>query len=262
MPFPDVDRVVYERNPLEQVICQLRFPPILRIDSVVPADFQDWIRDQYPFFDEKAGLTAQPSPEVLERLPADAINALFRPRKAYEFRSDDQEWVLVLTKDFLALTSNNYVRWEEFAEHLVKPFEALNRSYAPAFFSRIGLRYQNVIQKTKLDLGDISWSQLLKPYISAELSLPGIADSIVEAAHNVVVKLDEYDSMVRIQHGLVQRVQDGEHCYLIDNDFFTERRTEVEDVWATLSFFNNRSRRLFRWCVEDELHNAMGPQLV
>jgi len=32
MPFPEVKRVIYEHNPLDKVICQLRFPPILRIE--------------------------------------------------------------------------------------------------------------------------------------------------------------------------------------------------------------------------------------
>ena len=53
MPFPNVPRVTYRNNPLVQVICQLRFPPILKIDAEVPADFQESIRKDFPKFSER-----------------------------------------------------------------------------------------------------------------------------------------------------------------------------------------------------------------
>ena len=36
-PFPDTPRVVYNKNPLFEVLCQLRFPHILRIETEIPA---------------------------------------------------------------------------------------------------------------------------------------------------------------------------------------------------------------------------------
>ena len=56
MVFPNFERVVYKKNPLEEVICQLRFPPILRIDSGNAADFQDVIRQDYPLYSEASDL--------------------------------------------------------------------------------------------------------------------------------------------------------------------------------------------------------------
>ena len=53
MPFPETERVIYEKNPLNKVICQLRYPPILRIDSEVPSKFQDAIIDNFPLYNEK-----------------------------------------------------------------------------------------------------------------------------------------------------------------------------------------------------------------
>ena len=45
-------RVKYNRCPLVEVIFQLRFPTILSINSKQPADFQEKIRKEYPFYDE------------------------------------------------------------------------------------------------------------------------------------------------------------------------------------------------------------------
>ncbi|MCH7755956.1 TIGR04255 family protein, partial [candidate division KSB1 bacterium] len=59
MPFPEVKRVIYKKNPLDRVICQLRFSPILKIDAEIPAEFQDMIRADFPNYSEK---TDSPDP--------------------------------------------------------------------------------------------------------------------------------------------------------------------------------------------------------
>ena len=41
-------RQIFKRRQLLEVICQLRFPDILKIESTDPAEFQDRIRGEYP----------------------------------------------------------------------------------------------------------------------------------------------------------------------------------------------------------------------
>ena len=48
--FSNQPRKIYRRNQLIEVICQLRFPEILKIEAHEPADFQDAIRQVYPQF--------------------------------------------------------------------------------------------------------------------------------------------------------------------------------------------------------------------
>ena len=50
MLFPDAKRTIYKNNVLEQVICQLRFPTILKIDTEVPSRFQEVIRHRFPIY--------------------------------------------------------------------------------------------------------------------------------------------------------------------------------------------------------------------
>jgi uncharacterized protein (TIGR04255 family) len=127
MPFPTFERVSYKKNPLAQVICQLRYPAILRISAETPIEFQENIRKQYPLYKEKNELAAT-SIDVIAQLPPGAsINA--KPSTAYEFSSADKGWVLSLTKDFLALTAHNYERWEDFEDYIMPPFEVFTRVY-------------------------------------------------------------------------------------------------------------------------------------
>lgn len=260
MPFPDSSRVIYEKNPLSQVICQLRFPTILRIDSQLPVEFQEQIRNEYPILEEKVE-----NPLNIPNMPAEIAQLIPETSRkpAFDFISADEEWIVSLTSSFLALTARNYVRWESFEEHLRAPFNALVEEYSPTFFTRIGLRYQNVIRKSTLNIDEqVPWSELLKPQIAGEMVSAEIESSIRERSSNVLVDLVENLGQVRIRHGLA-RIQDTDEIgYLIDNDFFTERRTDHGGTFSTLEQFHNRSGRLFRWCITERLHEAMEPQPI
>jgi uncharacterized protein (TIGR04255 family) len=97
-PFPDSDRVIYDRNPLIEVICQLRFPPILRVDSEVPARFQEQIRDDFPLLTEE-DFTVLPdlSPELSQIVRASLQQQA--PRKNWKFTSEDNNWNFLRVSD-------------------------------------------------------------------------------------------------------------------------------------------------------------------
>lgn len=46
--FPDSQRVFYAKAPLKQVVCQVRFPALFRIENEVPSAFQEKIRTTWP----------------------------------------------------------------------------------------------------------------------------------------------------------------------------------------------------------------------
>ena len=132
--------------------------------------------------------------------------------------------------------------------------------YAPVAYTRTGLRYRDVIRPSKLGLQDLSWCDLLGHQIAGELRDQQLGAAVLETATHTLIELSQYDAKVRLQHGLI--VENGERCYFIDHDLFTERRTEHQDVFATLRFFNIEALKLFRWCISDRVHNAMGPELL
>lgn len=73
MPFPNSPRVIYRKNPLEQVICQIRFPSILRIDTEIPAAFQELVRSQFPLFEERQEGGIEIPVELSEQLPREIL---------------------------------------------------------------------------------------------------------------------------------------------------------------------------------------------
>jgi uncharacterized protein (TIGR04255 family) len=262
MPFPDAPRVIYEKNPLEAVICQLQFPAVLKISSAPPAAFQDSVREAYPLFKEK------PLLDIGGGVPSEIANLLAKGLPfstggtAYEFTSADGQWTLSLTRDYLALTARRYERWEMFKEHLQAALQALSEHYAPAFFTRIGLRYRDIIRRSSLGLEGASWKELLCPHIAGALASPDVAAEVEHTAHEVVIRLPDGLSRALAHHGLVQDTGTKEVCYLIDCDFFLDQRTETTDVPARLDFLNYQARLFFRWCITNPLHEAMGPRPI
>jgi uncharacterized protein (TIGR04255 family) len=261
MPFPEAQRVVYSQNPLVGVTCQLRFPPILRIDSEVPAAYQERIRASFPLFSEESvslplDLPAEISQLLKANIPTQAS------RKAWKFASADNKWSLVLTRDSIALSAQEYRRWEEFEAKLRETYEPFFESYHPSFLTRIGLRYSNIIDREKLKLGQVPWKDLLQPHIAAEYSSEEIADSIEDAQHQVVVLLPNGQGKLGLRHGTARRVESTETLYVVDNDFFIDQRTEVRDVFNRLTSFNRLAGHLFRWIITDRLHDAMEPTPV
>lgn len=262
MAFPESPRVIYSKNPLIEVICQLNFPAVLRIDSELPAKFQEALRAVYPIFNEEQAATLRIDLPTQPKVQAEQM-PLRANRTVYRFVSEDTDWTVTLSRDSFAVSTKSYRTWNDFSEHFELPFHALIAEYRPVFFSRIGLRYRNVINRAVLGLDGSPWSELLQPPIAGELSSPELAGKILSSVNQLNIALDHEGSLVLMNHGLLDRDgsnQTEKFSYLIDNDFSTTRKTEVNDAIDRLNYFNRFSGTLFRWCISTRLHDALGPE--
>ena len=75
------------------------------------------------------------------------------------------------------------------------------------------------------------------------------------------IRLLDGKSTARLVTRLVKS-DDGEDCFMIDTDFYNAARTALSDVSETLEFLRRRGSRPFQWCITNELHEAMGPELL
>lgn len=69
MLFSDHPRTHYRNAPAHEVICQLRFPSILTINSVEPADFQEAIRAEFPQYARRQDAARPASPGWAAPIP-------------------------------------------------------------------------------------------------------------------------------------------------------------------------------------------------
>jgi uncharacterized protein (TIGR04255 family) len=255
MFFPEAPRVIYERNPLTEVICQVRFSRVLRLESDLPAAFQDAVRGRYPDLRELQTI----------RIPDEVARALGplapTPGRVFEFVNKTNTSKIGLTSNFLAISTTAYKRWEDFAQELFTALDLLDQVYQISEYTRVGLRYRNTVDPVALGLGDSRWDALLRKELLGELLDPRYYEATIHAARELVLALGYDDARVRIVHGLVaaETEKPSPRLYQIDSDFFRETGTERKDAADTLDRFHREAGRLFRWCITEDLHRALRP---
>ncbi len=264
MIFPDVDRYVYKKNPLQEVICQIKFPPILRIDSELPSKFQEKIRHTFPYMEEKIDGIPNIPKEIIFNIPKSALFEITGgERKRYVFFSSEKEYELTLTRDFIALSCKKYNRWEEFKENFYQSLSVLLDEYTPSFYTRIGLRYINFIDREELSIQQMNFSELLQNQITGIFLAKDIREEdIIGNLTKLEIKLDFENAIVRIIHGLKPDRNNKENIFLIDNDLFVTGKTEIDALDNHLGFLKHQAHCIFRWTISDKLHTIMEPNAI
>ena len=258
MTFPEVSRARYEINVLDEVVCRLKFPPILKIDTEPPAAFQETVRATYPFYQVRAAtkLPANMPPEVAQLIQHDPA---FAGTRTHWFGSSDRYLWAGLTRDGLSLHCRRYRRWEDFLEQLLTPFEALIRAYAPPFFVHSCMRYRNSISRQGLPDPAAPWSHWLSPWVCGPLGSVEAAGQVESLQTRALFRLSDDVGHVDATYGLAEKGDLAEELFLIDAHVYTETHLEPDDVPDRLAALHEQARRFFRWCITDALHRALGP---
>jgi uncharacterized protein (TIGR04255 family) len=256
MQIPKYPRVIYSHKPLISVGCQFDFPSILQVDAEPPFEFQNRIRTQYPEYSQVEQAKGIRLPDQLISLGLRVGNAAHR---FSDLPEGQEKWAVSLTKTSLSLVTTDYERWEEFGGHMREALDAFSAVYDPAYFSRIGLRYQNAIELPNIGLEDVPWKELISPDILGLLRIADPESEIEEEFLTTLLVLSD-DRKVRLQRG--PGYVNDRPAFLIDNDIFTQMKVEVANAYTVLNSLHDDSGRLFRWSISDRLHEALGPNPV
>lgn len=261
MPIPESPRVIYAKNPLVEVICQLRFPPILAIPAQEPVAFQDKVRGAgYPLYNTDEAVAEVPAP--VSELAAKLRIEVHQEKPTHRFIAEDSSRLIALATDFVAVTERRYQEWKDFREQIQLAEGALEEFYRPAFYSRIGLRYQNRIDRSSLGLHDQPWNALVNPGLVGVLADAAVSDEVKGIQGNVLMPITEVEGgLLQVRHGLI-KPPDQAPAYGIDADFYVEERRALQDVSGILDRFNRLAGHLFRWAITDRLHKALEPTEV
>ncbi|MBQ1282084.1 MAG: TIGR04255 family protein [Oscillospiraceae bacterium] len=258
--YADEPRVIYEKNQIINVICQLRFPTILAISAKEPYEFQDAIRQEFPRYELKK---EQPAPKIVNQ--GGTVRAEKQPEVLnHYFRSADGNWTLNLTNQFIALSTPEYSDWETFAHKLDRVLAEFFRVYQPAYFERVGLRYVNAFSKQELELEDFRWNELLQPAYVGLLDEEELRDgdftrcsqdAEFKARGGCRVKLHAGPGIVRLRG-----IPDKTPRFILDLDVSMLGQVQLPHLTGALQTVHANAGSIFRGAITDELHNAMQPR--
>ena len=252
-------RQIFKRRQLLEVICQLRFPEILKIESTDPAEFQDRIRGEYPQYQKK-----------VEQLPPQIVNGKPVPQGTvnnYQFISEDSQWKVSLTKGFIALSTTRYTRWEDFAKRLDVVLAAFIETYQPSYFSRVGLRYMNALNKDAVGLEESSWRELIAPgYLGLMADDDSARQNFIKCEQTVTATMPGgAKANIKCGPGLLRKVDNRTRqveelkVFLLDLDVFFDGKMPLGQVAGALNIVHDNAGSLFAGAVRRPLLDAMEP---
>ncbi len=250
--FPCKPDVQLENSPLIEVLCQVRFPPILRIaGEEPPSEFQEHIRSQFPQVGLEHGFVVRIPKPGIEETP------VAKPQsKIYRFRTPNEQTTISLAVDFYALSSKDYTNWEDFAQYLSLTHKAVQSVYAPAYATRIGLRYINRLTPVNTGFNTIDdLLELLRPRLTAQWRSEAWSDP-VEMRCRLVFTDDSAKFILDTRYG----EEEEQPFFLLDFDYYEEGQLNLDDLIERCHRYNEVIYRAFRWCVRDEKLSVFNPK--
>ena len=257
--FSREKRCIYQNNQIAEVVCQLRFPEILKISVQPPVNFQEAIRNEFPQYSSRKEM---PAPK-LEGIPGNMTVQKPEPVTNHQFVSADGHWRVNLTGKFLSLACTSYTCWEDFARQLDKPLVAFIKTYQPAYFERIGLRYVNFFSRKELDLEGTPFRKLFQPTYLGPLMDEEVPEMGTSRCSIDVDTAIRGGCRVKIHAGpgMVKKngQMDKELKFIFDQDLYMPGRVPVNLSADTLQTLHAHADSIFRGAITDTLHNAMDP---
>jgi uncharacterized protein (TIGR04255 family) len=271
MKIKTMERVVYEHNPLVEVVCQLRFDSIVSLESGPPSRFsEDFASIDFPIatIEQQSSLQIDMDPiadggsgEVQVTLPN--IPAI------YHFSSADKQRKISISANFISFSCARYEGWEGFRAAFLEVVNAFFLAYEWPSFVRLGLRYKDLIARENLGLEGTPWKELLSPLVSGifahENYFSGMAlneSCVDQQVSQVLLRLDDCDLL--LQSALLRSAgTEARQAFLIDADFFRESpqySIEMCKLGEIIDDLHKSAGSIFRHCIEEKLHVALGPK--
>lgn len=234
------DRVIYKNNPLENVLIQLKFPPILLIDSKEPAEFQEKIRGKFPYYNSFVNKLSN--------------NELQDIKKNYIFRKNQNgNDYIILNRDSISLNTDKYDKWENFKKNFKLALDSFESIYKPNLYTRIGLKYTDIISRKKLNKPKYKWSDLINEkylgFISEEFE-------IIYNKNQYIIRLDKKNNIANISTSIEKRDYDN-NCFCIDTDLSFIGEVKNNEIENRINCLHSYSRPIFRDIITEKLHKIL-----
>jgi uncharacterized protein (TIGR04255 family) len=248
--FPQKAEIRLSNPPLNEVVCQVKFPPVLRIGKESPSDLQEKVRERFPQLEVEQAVQVQ-----VPGIGSQGAPTVHSPAPVYRFKSPEGETSISLAIDFLAVSTTHYSHWDSFLEDLRFAWAAVQAVYKPPYLTRVGLRYVN--QFGYANTGSSSVAELIS-FFATELTTQLRCDAWSDPdSMTLQLLLTQNGTQLALRTAFGR--DEGGPSMILDLDCFVEGRTSVESLWPRLTNFHENIYAAFRWSVSDDKLAAFSP---
>lgn len=254
-----VEEVPLPRAPLVFVVAQARFERVASISSEeFIAGFQEAIRRLYPVMQrtQQADVLLGPDGKVVTA----------NGGTVWRFDERPERWQVVLGPDFVALSTKDYTRRQDFIDRFTVVLSAAQQRLRVRFCDRLGVRYVDRVSESSLlnRLEDLLKSEVLgtvgvdpgeqgvhmvHAFVDATYGLPDACE--LHARWGVLPAGATFDPAIEAASA---------RSWVLDLDAYsTEQRPfEPRPLAECPNALSQRIYRFFRWAVQDEFLVAHG----
>jgi len=227
LTLPHAEPTRFAKNFLRQAVCELRFPTLFELEGErPPSSFAKALRKDYPLYQANDDLSV-------------GVNGVDKAH-LHVFASLRPGWNVTLRAASVTLETTKYDSFENFQKRLALVVRAAAEVIDSEYFTRIGLRYINVIP-----VGSDRVSEWLNPELVG-LHSSEIFGGAVEFSGRIAgpAELGGY----LLNHGLAGEVSARRKEYVIDMDFFAQD-VEVGDAASVIDTLHKQEFELFSWTL-------------
>jgi len=233
-----VPRRRFERNTIVQAFCELRFPTLPEIANDAPRDFVKLIRHAFPHYEHKLDVKLGVTDRGMEQIPQ-ATHRFFSPSKL---------WTAWLRTSAVGIETRAYVDFESFVAQVGTVMAAAQPCLDTDFFTRVGLRYINVLPAA---IGD------LEGWVRDELVGPMKPGPMSDAGHYwCEVRGTTEIGTYTFRYGCVGVEGQGQR-YVLDADFAAES-VEWADAPGCIRRLNELNYYLYSWAIGPRTREFLG----
>lgn len=248
---------VYLRNPLDSTNVELRFHPILKVESdAPPSEFQDKIRSRFPLYQE-------------ERIQAVSMvrpgEIAVRDDRQHQFLNTEGNQIVTLGKESVRVSDTEHQRKDTLVENITLVTEALADSYGEVNATRLGVRYINIIDRDQIakELGvqNIEWEELVdKNYLNFPHDMLDLSktNSVAEIRSDV----DGAEGMLTLKYGLIQNSSSAPDQFKFDIDRYINLEGDYSDIASYTEKFTLDIFSLFSTVIGEKLADWMEKEAV
>jgi uncharacterized protein (TIGR04255 family) len=236
LSVPDVGSAHYKQNFIRMAVCELRFPTLFEVEAETP-----------PLALSKAVRKEYPTHELLKNVNVNLGGVAHS--NAHAFRSKKGRWSVTLRAAALSLETSRYDSFDEFAERLAFVLKAAEGTIDSDFFTRVGLRYINIVP--------------CEPETVGEWINPGLVAPLAAGTYGTV---NEYWQRIQgpttvggytFTHGVQVQPGNPPREYLLDFDFFKED-VPVAEALSVVKKLHELEFSMFRWSIGPKAKELLG----